>query len=227
MHGLDETGAQPMTDYAHARKTMVDNQLRTSGITDRRLLTAMGEVPREAFVPASRRELAYIDEAQPLGGSRRLGPPAPFAKLIQLAAIEHTDRVLDLGCGTGYSSAVLAKLAADVVAVDEDAALADHARKTLSELGVGNVTVVSGSLTSAKGKGPFDVIVLEGTVPEIPDGLLAQLKPEGRLVASIALPGRVPVAHLFAKSGRGIASRADFDARLPPLVRATEDRFVF
>lgn len=217
-----------MIDYARARKTMVDNQLRTSGITDRRLLTAMGEVPREAFVPASRRELAYIDEAQPLNATRRLGPPAPFAKLIQLAAIEGTDRVLDLGCGTGYSSAVLARLAAEVVAVDEDQALADHAKKTLAEAGAGNVTVVSGSLSSAaKGKGPFDVIVLEGTVPELPDGLLAQLKPEGRLVALIAPAGQVPVAHLFAKSGKGIASRADFDARLPPLVRAPDDQFVF
>jgi len=217
-----------MIDFAQARKTMVDNQLRTSGITDRRLLAAMGEVPREAFVPAVRRELAYIDEAQPLGGRRRLGPPAPFAKLIQLAAVEHTDRVLDVGCGTGYSSAVLARLAAEVVAVEEDAALADAARATLASIGASNVTVLSGNLTSAaKGKGPFDVIVLEGTVPEVPDGLLAQLKPEGRLVALIAAVGRVPVAHLFAKSGKGIASRADFDARLPPLVQPQDDRFVF
>ena len=217
-----------MTDYAQARKTMVDNQLRTSGITDRRLLTAMGEVPREAFVPASRRELAYIDEAQPLNGTRRLGPPAPFAKLIQLASSEHTDRGLDLGCGTGYSSAVLAQLAAEVVAVDEDQALADQARKILADIGAPNVAVVSGSLTgAAKGKGPFDVIVVEGTVPELPDGLLAQVKPEGRLVALIAPAGRVPVAHLFAKSGKGIASRADFDARLPPLVRAPDDKIVF
>ncbi len=217
-----------MTDFAQARKTMVDNQLRTGGITDRRLLTAMGEVPREAFVPAARQPLAYIDEAQPLGGTRRLGPPAPFAKLVQLAAIEHTDRVLDVGCGTGYSSAVLARLAAEVVAIDEDVAFADQARKTLGEIGAANVTVLTGSLTSVpKGKGPFDVIVLEGTVPEVPDGLLAQLKPEGRLVALIAAPGRVPVAHLFAKSGKGIASRADFDARLPPLVKAQDDSFVF
>src|SRR3569833_3573996 len=109
MHAPPATGSQPMIDFAQARKTMVDNQLRTSGSTDRRLLAAMGEVPREAFVPAARRGLAYIDEAQPLGGRRRLGPPAPFAKLIQLAAVEHTDRVLDVGCGSGYSRAVLAR----------------------------------------------------------------------------------------------------------------------
>ena len=123
---------------------------------------------------------------------------------------------------------MLARLSAEGVAVEEDAALADAARATLASIGASNVTVLSGNLTSAaKGKGPFDVIVLEGTVPEVPDGLLAQLKPEGRLVALIAAAGRVPVAHLFAKSGKGIASRADFDARLPPLVQPQDDRFVF
>lgn len=217
-----------MTDFAHARRLMVDNQLRTSGITDRRLLAAMGEVARELFVPPARRELAYIDGAQPLNAARKLGPPAPFAKLVQLAAIEHTDRVLDLGCGTGYSSAVLARLASEVIAVDDDASLAAEARRTLTAAGAGNVTVVDGALaTSGKSKGPYDVIVLEGVVAEVPDALFAQLEPDGRLVALIAASGEVPVAHLFAKSGKGIAARADFDARLPPLQKADDDSFVF
>ena len=217
-----------MTDFAHARKTMVDNQLRTGAITDRRLLTAMGEVPREKFVPATRQALAYIDEAQPISATRKLGPPAPFARLVQLASVEHTDRVLDLGCGTGYSAAVLGRLAAVVVAADTDAALVAAARKTLGEIGASNVTVVEGSLTGAgAGQEPFDVIVVEGTLPEVPDALFAQLKPDGRLVALVGAPGKVPVAHLFAKSGQGIASRADFDARLPPLAPVRDDRFVF
>jgi protein-L-isoaspartate(D-aspartate) O-methyltransferase len=217
-----------MTDFANARRLMVDNQLRTSGITDRRLLTAMGEVPRELFVPAVRRELAYIDGSQPLNATRRLGPPAPFAKLVQLAAIEHSDHVLDVGCGTGYSSAVLARLAADVVAVDHDASLAAEARKTLAGVDAGNVSVIEGALaTAGRNKGPYDVIVLEGVVAEVPDALFAQLKPEGRLVTLIAGAGEVPVAHLFAKSGKGIAARADFDARLPPLQKAEDDTFVF
>src|SRR3954463_10289763 len=110
-----------MTDFAHARRTMVDNQLRTSGITDHRLLGAMGEVPRERFVPAARQTLEYIDEAKPLSATRKLGPPAPFARLVQLAAIQHSDRVLDVGCGTGYSAAVLGHLASEVVAVEDDA----------------------------------------------------------------------------------------------------------
>lgn len=217
-----------MTDFAHARRIMVDNQLRTSGITDRRLLAAMGEVPRELFVPAVRRELAYIDAAQPLNASRWLGAPAPFARLVQLAAIEHTDRVLDLGCGTGYSSAVLARLAAEVVAVDDDASLAADARKALAAVGASNVTVVDGALSTAgKDRAPFDVILLEGVVAEVPDALFGQLGPEGRLVALIGAAGQVPVAHLFAKSGKGIAARADFDARLPPLQKAEDDSFVF
>lgn len=217
-----------MTDFANARRIMVDNQLRTSGITDRRLLAAMGEVPRELFVPPARRELAYIDGAQPLNALRKLGPPAPFAKLVQLAAIEHTDRVLDLGCGTGYSSVVLARLAAEVIAVDDDATLVAKAREALAAAGAANVTLVDGALaTAGKSRSPYDVIVLEGVVAEVPDALFAQLKPQGRLVALIAAEGQVPVAHLFAKSGKGIAARADFDARLPPLQRAEGDSFVF
>jgi protein-L-isoaspartate(D-aspartate) O-methyltransferase len=217
-----------MTDFERARLTMVDNQLRTSGITDRRLLLAMGEVPREKFVPATRRALAYIDEAQPLNAARKLSAPAPFAKLVQLAAIEHTDRVLDLGCGTGYSAAVLGRLAAAVVAAEDDAALAAEARRILADIRAGNVSVVEGALDRAgKAQGPYDVIVVEGTMADVPAGLFDQLKPEGRLVASIGAPGKVPVANLFGKSGKGIAARAEFDARLPPLMQVKDDSFVF
>ena len=217
-----------MTDFGHARTTMVDNQLRTSGITDRRVLGAMGEVPRERFVAPARQALAYIDEAQPMGEGRKLGAPAPFGKLVQLAAISHTDKVLDLGCGSGYSAAVLAQLAASVVAVESNAVLAAAAKSTLASLGVGNVEVVEGDLESAgKGKGPFDVIVIEGVAEAVPDGLFSQLTPEGRVVALIGSPGRPAVAHLFAKSGKGVAARAAFDARLPPLSSRVDESFVF
>ena len=217
-----------MTDYAQARKLMVDNQLRTSGITDRRLLGAMGEIAREQFVPPARQALAYIDEAHPLGDTRKLGPPAPFAKLIQLAAIEHSDQVLDLGCATGYSAAVIGRLAAKVVAVEDDSALASAARKNLAAVGAANVAVIDGPVASVGGQqGQFDVIVVEGTLAEVPQALFDLLKVEGRLVAYVGASGKVPVAHLFAKSGKGIAARADFDGRLPPLAKTQSDAFVF
>ncbi|HVY50007.1 MAG TPA: protein-L-isoaspartate O-methyltransferase [Devosia sp.] len=215
-------------DFERARRMMVDNQLRTSGIIDRRLLAAMGEVPRERFVPPARRVLAYTDAPHPLTALRSLGPPAPFAKLVQLAAVEHTDRVLDVGCGGGYSSAVLARLAASVVGVEDDPALAADARRALAEIGASNAAVVEGDLErAAQSQGPFDVVVIEGTVPAVPEAYFDQLGAGGRLVALIAEHGKVPVAHLFAKSGQGIASRADFDARLPPLRPVQDDSFVF
>jgi protein-L-isoaspartate(D-aspartate) O-methyltransferase len=217
-----------MIDFAHARRVMVDNQLRTSGVTDRRLLAAMGEVPREKFVPAARQSLAYIDGVHPLSANRQLGAPAPFAKLVQLAEIDHTDRVLDVGCGNGYSAAVLAHLGESVVAVDTDTSLVQHASATLAEIGLGNVTVVAGELSKAGAEhGPYDVIVVEGTVDAVPEALFAQLKPTGRLVALIAAPGQVPVANLFVKSDRGLASSVAFDARLPQLQPAADPGFVF
>ncbi|MEQ1900751.1 MAG: protein-L-isoaspartate O-methyltransferase [Devosia sp.] len=219
-----------MTDFAQARKAMVDNQLRTSNVTDRRLLAAMGEVPREHFVPASREAIAYIDETHPLHGApgRFLPAPAPFAKLVQLAEIVHTDHVLDLAAGNGYSTDVLAHLAASVTAVEGDSSLVDAARKTLAGLGIVNASVVAGSLEGgATGKGPFDVIIIEVSIANVPEALFALLKPEGRLVALIAPPGQPAVAHIFAKSGKGIAARAEFNAVLPRLPAAKADEFVF
>ncbi len=217
-----------MTAYDRARKVMVDNQLRTAGITDRRLLAVMGYVPREPFVPEVWRGLAYIDKSIPVGSGRKLGAPAPFARLIQLAEVDNFERVLDLGCGTGYSAAVLARLAAEVVAVENEPALAATARSSLEELGVDNVKVVEGPLeTAGKSNGPYDVIVIEGAVEQVPDALFAQLKPEGRLVAPISESGRIAVAHLFARSGKTIASRPTFDTRLPPLAQRQDEAFVF
>ncbi|MEQ1771678.1 MAG: protein-L-isoaspartate O-methyltransferase [Devosia sp.] len=221
-----------MIDFAQARKAMVDNQLRTLSVTDRRLLLAIGEVPRERFVSEARRPLAYIDEAHPLAGApgRFLPAPAPFARLLQLAEIKHSDHVLDVGTGNGYSAAVLSHLATSVVAVEGHSTLAGDARQALAGLGAGNVSVIEGSPEAgAKGQGPFDVIVIEGTVREVPQALLGQLKDDGRLVALVAEPGRPAVAHVFARSGKGIAARAEFDATLPPLPGSANkpDAFVF
>jgi len=217
-----------MVDFERARQVMVDNQLRTSNITDRRLLAAMGKVARENFVPAARKDLAYIDENHDLGHGRFVPAPAPFAKLIQLAEIEPDDAVLDLGAGLGYSTAVLAQLAHEVVGVEIDETLAAEARKALADAGVGNAEIVVSSFENVEphAKG-FDVIVLEGAVDEVPHGLFKLLREGGRLVALIRR-GPTAVANVFVKTGDTVNSRAEFNTSLPPLTTAKKaDEFVF
>lgn len=217
-----------MADFERLRQTMVDNQLRTSGITDHRLLLAMSEIPRERFVSGPRHMLAYIDEAQPMSATRLMAAPAPFARLVQLAAIEHTDRVLDVGCGSGYSTAVIARLARQVVGAEEDGELATRARSTLAGLGIANAEIVAGAPGSSTEPGTlYDVIVVEGAVAVVPPEVLRLLKPEGRLVAAIGTGRRPAVAHLFVKSGSGVAASPAFDAGLPPLSPSADQGFVF
>ena len=220
-----------MTDFARARQAMVDSQLRTGNVTDRRLLAAMGQIPRERFVPAERQALAYIDDAHLLepGRSRRsLAAPAPFAKLVQLVDVQPGDRVLDLGCGTGYSTAVLAALADQVVGVEDHPELAAAARENLQALGVGNAKIVEAPLDLASAPaGPFDAIVVEGTIDAAPEALFDRLADGGRLVVLIRR-GATAVAHLFVKTGTAVAARADFDATLPPLAdHEAGEQFVF
>lgn len=219
-----------MVDFERARKAMVDNQLRTSAITDRRLLGAMGSVPRERFVPEERKSLAYIDEPHLYPGPlhRALPAPAPFARLVQLAQIRQDDAVLDVGCAAGYSSAVITKLAARVVAIEAEPALADAARANLAELGVSNVEIVGAPLTGGAPKlGPYDVIILEGAVAEVPDALLRQLKQGGRLVAYLRRRG-ICVANVFVRSGDDFRPQPEFDAAFPLLLRQEEpEAFVF
>jgi protein-L-isoaspartate(D-aspartate) O-methyltransferase len=217
-----------MVDFERARKTMVDNQLRTSNVTDRRVLAAMLTVPRELFVPADRQGLAYIDDAHDLGHGRSLAAPAPFAKLLQLAEIESGDAVLDVGAGLGYSTAVLAQLAHVVVGVEADAGLAAAAKAALSAAGVDNAEIIVGSFeTLAPGAHQFDVIVLEGAVDVVPAGLFKLLADGGRLVALIQ-SGATAVANVYVKSGEAVNARAEFNASLPPLQPVQRaDEFVF
>ncbi|MEO5807912.1 protein-L-isoaspartate O-methyltransferase [Devosia sp.] len=215
-----------MSDFERARKFMVDNQLRTSGITDWRILAVMSDVPREMFVPEARRAVAYGDVDQPLGSSRYLSAAAPFAKLVQLAEIGPTDTVLDIGAGSGYSTAVLAGLAASVTGVESDAGLAAAAAVNLSALGITNAKVVQGA-PEAGVKGQFSVIVVEGAIAAVPQALLGQLADGGRLVALLQDKGPA-VAHIYVRSGKDTAGRAEFNANLPPLQFAKrEEHFVF
>ncbi len=217
-----------MTDFETARLRMVDNQLRTSNITDRRLLAALSTVPREQFVPKERADLAYTDVVHPIGRGRWLAAPAPFAKLLQLAAITHTDHVLDVGAGNGYGTAILAALGAEVTGLESDAMLADAARRHLVELGLANVRIVDGALDGSALVGQrFDVIVCEGALDAEPTAFFRALKDGGRLVALIRAGGTA-VAHVFVRSGDDVAGRADFNGALPPMPQAPQpEAFVF
>lgn len=220
-----------MIDFARARKAMVDSQLQAGNISSRRLLATMGRLPRERFVPADRQSLAYIDEAHPLlpGRSRRaLAAPVAFARLVQLAEVQPDDRVLDLGCGTGYSTAVLAALAAHVVGVEEHEDLAATARDTLAALGVGNAEIVAAPLDrAAAAPGLFDAIIVEGAVKAVPEALFGRLAEGGRLVVVVS-DGITAEANLFVRTGTEVAGRAEFNVTLPPLADAeAAEAFVF
>lgn len=210
-----------MVDAATQRLNMVDSQVLPSDVTDRRILQAMRELPRERFVPQTMAGLAYIDEALPLtppGPERRwLLAPRLTAKLLQLADISDGDRVLHVGCGTGYGTAILARMAGSLIAIESDEALADEARTNLADLGIANVTVKIGPLDAGSADdAPFDAIVIEGAVLDAPDVLLDQLKGGGRLVAVIAEDG-VGTATQWRRLGRSVNSWGAFDAAAPVL----------
>jgi protein-L-isoaspartate(D-aspartate) O-methyltransferase len=207
-----------MVDFAQARRTMVDSQVRPSDVTDLKLIAAMLEVPREQFVPAARRAIAYLDMDVPVDGpgGRALLNPMVLAKLLQAAGIGEGDRVLDVGCATGYSAAVLARLGAHVVALEEDIALARIAGETLAASGA-TVSVVSGPLHKGwEQDAPYDVIVVEGASEIVPAALLSQLKDGGRLVAVIG-SGPMGKATIYRSAGGGATGQTLFDASAPLL----------
>ena len=221
-----------MTDFAAARRMMVDGQVRTADVTDLRLLAAMLELPRERFFPDDKASLAYLDldvavsaPGQPV---RRLLKPMVLAKLIQAAAIADTDHVLDVGCGTGYSTALLTHLAASVVGLEEDPSLARQAADALSWAGLPIAKIVTGALARGwAGEGPYDVILLQGSAELVPVALFDQLKNGGRLVCVL---GRGPAgkAMLYRRSGGDLSGRPVFDAAaalLPGFAQPQE--FVF
>ena len=203
-----------MTDFADARRHMVDGQIRPNDVTDLRVLAAMLEVPRERFAPPAATSIAYLDLDLPVGegasASRRLLKPMVLAKLFNAAEIKPTDRVLDVGCVTGYAAALLARLAGEVVALEQDAGLAKTAKAALSSLP--NVTVVSGPLVEGWPQGaPYDLIVLEGATEIEPQAFLRQLKDGGRLVCVLG-SGPGAAAMLYRRSGDELGGRPVFSA---------------
>ncbi len=202
-----------MIDYAKARLNMVEGQIRPNKVTDDRIVDGMMTLPRERFVGEARKGVAYVDEDISLGGGRYVMEPMVLARLLQAADVQAGDLVLEIGCGTGYASALLGRMASTVVAVESDAALAANASSLLSELGIDNVVVIEGDLKQGYPKqAPYNVIFINGSVPDVPKALIGQLADGGRLVAVVAESGRMGRA-VLVENIAGHTSHLDlFDA---------------
>ncbi len=209
-----------MSGFSTARLKMVDGQVRTTDVTDRRVLDAMLTVPREAFVPASRQALAYLDLDLDVseGASKRfLIKPALTGKLLQAAEIGENDNVLVVGCATGYLAALTAKIARQVTATECDSALAAKAKDAFAALGLTNVTCKAAACTEGDpSAAPYDVIILNGAAETPPEGLLGQLKEGGRLVG-VSAESKPPRAMIVTRTHGEFGHRALFDAAAPVL----------
>ena len=211
--------------FDQMRRAMVVSQLRTTAVNDPRVLAAMGEVPRQRFVPPENASLAYTDSAIPLGQGRALNPPMVIGRLLTEARVGSGDRVLLIGAGTGYSAELLGRLAASVVAVEQDKALLAQAREAVT---APNVRLVEGDLAAGWADGaPYDLILIDGAVEEVPPALVDQLAEGGRLAAVIVERGVTRLAiGRRAGGGFGMTSFADAAAAtLPGFARAVEFSF--
>jgi protein-L-isoaspartate(D-aspartate) O-methyltransferase len=200
-----------------ARQNMVERQIRTNRVTDEAVLAAFSNVPRERFVPSDRRAVAYVDEDIEIAPGRYLMEPMILARLVQAAAIGTSDVVMVIGCGLGYSAAIVSRLADTVVAIEQDADLAERTNGLLREFGADNVAVFqSPHAEGCPAQAPYNAIVIDGAVVEVPAPLFDQLTEGGRLVA-VRRSGPVGEATLFLKAGGVISERALFDAAIPVL----------
>ncbi len=206
-----------MADYLARRTTMVDTQVRPSDVTKFPVIQAMLSVPREAYVPDTKREAAYAGGNIDLGGGRVLLEPRTLAKMLDALDIQPDELVLDVGAALGYSSAVIAHLAEAVVALEEDAQMASEAERILGEQGCDNVAVIQGELAAGAAKhGPYDAICIEGGVEHVPDALVDQLKDGGR-IAAIFLEGALGVCRIGYKFDGKLSWRFAFNAGAPVL----------
>lgn len=206
-----------MTDYATRRTMMVDTQIRPSDVTRFPIIEAMLAVPREDFVPADKLEAAYVGDNVSLGGSRVVLEPRTLAKMLDSLDINPDELVMDLGCGLGYSSAVIARMAAAVIAVEEVESLAEDAQAALSRAGADNVILHTGAIASgAEAHGPYDVIVVQGAVEHMPEAILSQLKEGGRIAALFA-EGELGVVRIGYKIDGTMNWRFAFNAGAPVL----------
>ena len=206
-----------MQDTTQLRTMMVDTQVRPSDVTKFPIIDAMLSVPRERFVPADKTGVAYSDELLSLGGGRVMIDPRSFAKLLDALDLSRGETVLDVGCGLGYSTAILSRMVDAVVAVEEDADMAAEAESTLADLGYDNAAVLNTTLTEGAAKsGPYDVIVIEGGVKTVPTGLTDQLTEGGR-IAAVFVDGALGTCKIGYKSEGRISWRSTFNTGLPVL----------
>ena len=208
-----------MTDFALARRNMIDGQLRPNRVTNAALLAAVADLPRERFLPEGLRAVAYADDDVPLGGGRFLMEPMVLARLIQSLQAQAEDKALVVGSGRGYGAALLSRLAKSVVALECDPALAGSAEQTIRALGIANVRMVGGKLEEgAPAFAPYDLILIEGAVRQVSPAILGQLAEGGRLATvTVAGEGGQGVAQLVVKQGGVASGRPMFDAATPTL----------
>ncbi|MCI5111612.1 MAG: protein-L-isoaspartate O-methyltransferase [Marivita sp.] len=206
-----------MTDFAARRTMMVDTQVRPSDVTKFPIIDAMLSVPREAFVPREQAEAAYISENVPIAPGRVVLEPRTLGKLLDALNIEGNELVLDVAAGYGYSSALVARMAEAVIAVEEDESMAAEAQSILSEQGADNVVVHVGPLTEGAAQhGPYDAILIQGGVEQVPDSLLDQLKDGGR-IGCVVMEGALGVVRIGYKIDGEMTWRFAFNASAPVL----------
>lgn len=211
-------------DFAASRTTMVDTQVRPNDVTRFPIIEAMLTIPREEFVPAKLREVAYSGENLRISEERVMLEPRTMGKLIEAMDIEPGDLVLDIACGYGYSAAVIARMAEAVVAIEENEALAAEAERRLSENEIFNVAVMQANLAEGfAGQAPFDAILIEGAAEEVPDVILDQLKEGGR-IAAIFMEGALGVAKVGHRLNGRVSWRYAFNAHAPLLKAFTKKR---
>ena len=216
--------------FETARQTMVDCQLRPTKVTDERVLEAFSSVPRQEFVAPNQRAIAYVDEDLPLSGGRCLMEPMVLARLVQALDINQKDNLLVVGAGTGYGTAIVARLCGSVISLETRAQLVDKAQETLVSIGTDNAAVIKSRLVDGCAKeGPYDRILIEGSIEITPTKLLDQLTAAGRL-AAVWRPAGAPigVASVWSRSGDGFARKPLFDAQTPLLEEfRAKSEFVF
>lgn len=219
------------TDYAVQRRNMVESQLRPNRVTDERILVAMEQLPREIFVPAGAAAASYLDEDIAIGNGRFLMEPMLQARLLQAAAIKDTDKVLEIGCATGYGTALLASLSREIVATDIDSALLTAATTNLRHLGLKAQFTASPFERGLPEMQPYDVIMVNGAVAEVPAGWAAQLNDNGRLLVILRVDNGVTqtgVARLYRKVAGQFSFQTLFDAQTPYLPgMGPRPKFVF